>query len=189
MKEIRWHGRGGHGGFTAARLLGLAASVYGGSYAQAFPSFGPERRGAPVLGFTRIDDKPINDHSQVYSCDCVIVLDETLLDTVDVTQGLKEDGILLINSTKSPQDFNLSHSSRVLTIDATQIALQILGVPITNTAMLGAAIGATGLVSLDSAYKSIDAFMPQELREKNKEAVKAAFDTVRGGIENEAKGS
>ena len=99
MKEIRWHGRGGNGGFTAARLLGYAASLHCGKYAQAFPSFGPERRGAPVLGFTRIDDAPITDHSQVYSCDCVIVLDETLLEVVNILEGLKEDGSVFINST------------------------------------------------------------------------------------------
>lgn len=95
MKEIRWHGRGGNGGFTAARLLGYAASLHCGKYAQAFPSFGPERRGAPVLGFTRIDDAPITDHSQVYSCDCVIVLDETLLEVVNILEGLKEEWLRL----------------------------------------------------------------------------------------------
>jgi pyruvate ferredoxin oxidoreductase gamma subunit len=100
--EVRWHARGGQGGFTAARLLGLAASVFEDNYAQAFPSFGPERRGAPVLGFTRIDDKPIDDHSQVYECDYVVVLDETLMKVVDVKRGLRDGGMLLINTELAP---------------------------------------------------------------------------------------
>ncbi|MGE1062440.1 2-oxoacid:acceptor oxidoreductase family protein [Megasphaera paucivorans] len=105
MIEIRWHGRGGQGGFTAARLLGMAAAQYDECYAQAFPSFGPERRGAPVLGFTRIDKSPIHDHSKVYECDYVVVLDESLLETIDVTQGIKPHGRLLINTTKKTKRF------------------------------------------------------------------------------------
>ena len=89
MIEIKWYARGGQGGFTASRLLGLASVRFAGGYAQAFPSFGPERRGAPVYGFTRLDEKPIGDHSQLYRCDYAIVLDPTLMETIDVTQGLK----------------------------------------------------------------------------------------------------
>ena len=175
MIEVRWHGRGGHGGFTAARLLGLAASVYGGNYAQAFPSFGPERRGAPVLGFTRIDDKPINDHSQVYSCDVVVVLDESLIGSVDVTKGLKDSGVMLINSHKSPNLFNFNVKAKIYTIDATQIALNILGKPITNTVMLGAAVEVTDFVDIKSVYEAIDSFMDRDLREKNKKAAQTLF--------------
>ncbi|NLW25386.1 MAG: pyruvate ferredoxin oxidoreductase subunit gamma [Clostridia bacterium] len=180
MIEIRWHGRGGQGGFTAARLLGLAASVYGGNYAQAFPSFGPERRGAPVLGFTRIDNKPINDHSQVYTCDYVIVLDETLLETVDVTKGLKEGGILIINSAKKPEEFNFQNNINVRTFDATQTALDVLGAPITNTVMLGVAVAVTGVVDLEAVKAAIDEFMAPDLREKNKEAVEVAYNSIKG---------
>lgn len=180
MIEIRWHGRGGHGGFTAARLLGLAASVYGGNYAQAFPSFGPERRGAHVLGFTRIDSQPINDHSQVYHCDYVIVLDETLMETVDVTKGIKEGGLLLINSSKLPQEFNFQKSIKVYTLDANQIAQEVLGVPITNTVMLGAVVALTGVVELDAVYRAIDEFMAPELRAKNKKAVEVAYNSIKG---------
>ncbi|MDK2823418.1 MAG: pyruvate ferredoxin oxidoreductase gamma subunit [Clostridia bacterium] len=180
MIEIRWHGRGGHGGFTAARLLGLAASVYSDNYAQAFPSFGPERRGAPVLGFTRIDKNPINDHSQVYSCDYVIVLDESLLDTIDVTKGIKDGGVLIINSKKPARDFNIQKDITVHTFDGTQLALDVLGVPITNTVMLGATVAITNVVSIDSIYKAIDDFMSEELREKNKKAVEAAYNSIKG---------
>lgn len=180
MIEIRWHGRGGHGGFTAARLLGLAASVYGGNFAQAFPSFGPERRGAHVLGFTRIDSQPINDHSQVYHCDYVIVLDETLMETVDVTKGIKEGGLLLINSSKLPHEFNIQKNIKVHTLDANQIAQEILGVPIANTVMLGAVVALTGVVELDAVYHAIDEFMAPELRTKNKKAVEVAYNSIKG---------
>ncbi|MBK5241799.1 2-oxoacid:acceptor oxidoreductase family protein, partial [Clostridium sp.] len=101
MIEVRWHGRGGQGSFTIARLLGMAASVFGGEYAQAFPSFGPERRGAPVLGFTRIDSEKITDRSEVDQCDYVVVLDETLWGP-SVLSGLKENAIIIVN-TDSPE--------------------------------------------------------------------------------------
>ena len=182
MKEIRWHGRGGHGAFTAACLLGLAVSVHGGNYAQAFPSFGPERRGAPVLGFTRIDDKVILDHSHVYSCDYVVVLDETLIETVDVTKGLHENGTIFINTSKSEAFYNFGNNIKVYTIDATQIALDIMGSPITNTVMLGAIAALTDLVSLDAVYRAIEDFMPAKLQEKNKRVVEMAYKYSKGEV-------
>jgi len=178
--EVRWHARGGQGGFTAARLLGLAASVFGESYAQAFPSFGPERRGAPVLGFTRIDSKPIGDHSQVYACDYVVVLDETLMEVVNVTNGLKEGGILLINSKSDPESFGFGDSFRVITLNATDIALEELKAPITNTTMMGALAAAVDFVGIESVLKAIDKGMTENLREKNKKAVMHAYNSVRG---------
>lgn len=184
MKEIRWHGRGGNGGFTAARLLGYAASVYCGKYAQAFPSFGPERRGAPVLGFTRIDEDVITDHSQVYECDCVIVLDETLMDVVDVVNGLKADGVLVINSQKTAEEFKkdprFANVNRIVTLDGTSIALDVLKASIVNTIMLGAAVGATEFVTIESLEKAIDDYMSPALREKNKKATRIAYETVKG---------
>lgn len=176
MKEIRWHGRGGNGAFTAARLLGLAASIYGGNYAQAFPSFGPERRGAPVLGFTRIDENPIMDHSHVYSCDCVVVLDETLFDTVDIMQGIKGNGILIVNTTKKRAVFNIRSDIHIFTIDATKIALDILGIPLVNTVLLGVLAKATGFVTLNMLDQAIDSSMPKELCEKNKKAIHEAYN-------------
>ena len=176
MKEIRWHGRGGNGGFTAARLLGYAASLHCGKYAQAFPSFGPERRGAPVLGFTRIDDAPITDHSQVYSCDCVIVLDETLLEVVNILEGLKEDGEAF---RKRP---GFDKVKNLVTIDATAIALQELGANIVNTIMMGAAVGGTDLVTPEAMAAAIDGSMSPSLREKNKKVTQMAYDIVKGGM-------
>ena len=180
MIEIRWHGRGGQGGFTAAKLLGLAASVFCDYYAQAFPSFGPERRGAPLLGFTRIDNKPITDHSQVYTCDYVVVLDETLMETVDVTKGLKDGGKILINTKLSPDRLKFDGNFRVITVDATTIAMQELGAPMANTAMLGAFAAVNDLIDINSMFKAVDKGMPESLREKNKKAIEHTYQIVRG---------
>lgn len=186
MKEIRWHGRGGNGGFTSARLLGHAAALHCGKYAQAFPSFGPERRGAPVLGFTRIDDVPVTDHSQVYACDCVIVLDETLLDVVDILDGLKEDGAVFINSALPAEEMRkrpgFEKITTLVTIDASAIALQELGANIVNTIMMGAAVGGTDLVTLESLEAAIDSSMSPNLREKNKKVTRMAYEIVKGGM-------
>jgi pyruvate ferredoxin oxidoreductase gamma subunit len=178
--EVRWHARGGQGGFTAAKLLGLAASVFRNQYAQAFPSFGPERRGAPVLGFTRIDNRPITDHSQVYACDYVVVLDETLMETVDVTRGLKDGGIILINTKSSPDRFSFGGKVKVLTVDASSVALEELGVPIANTAMLGAFAAVNDLIDIDSILKAVDKGMPEVLREKNKKAIERTYHGIKG---------
>lgn len=185
MKEIRWHGRGGNGAFMAARLLGMAASVYGGCYGQAFPSFGPERRGAPVVGFTRIDDKVILDHSQVVECDCVVVLDETLTDVVDVAQGLKPKGVMVVNSAKSEAEIrklpNFAGIEHLTVIDGTTLALDILKSPIVNTAMLGAAAAAADLLPFEAIHKAIAGLMPPALVGKNQAAAKKAYDLVKGG--------
>jgi len=185
MLEIRWHGRGGNGAFTAAKLLGHAAGICEGKSAQAFPSFGPERRGAPVQGFTRIAEETITDHSQVYTCDCVIVLDETLCDVVPTTSGVKEDTAYVINTQKSAdelrKDPRFANIKRIYTLDATQLALDMLGAPIVNTIMMGAAIGATGMVKIESAEQAIDDMMSKGLRDKNKAAVRAAYELVKGG--------
>lgn len=180
MQEIRWHGRGGQGGFTAARLLGMAASLYRNYYVQAFPSFGPERRGAPVLGFTRIDSKPIHDHSKVYSCDYVVVLDESLLEVVDVREGLKDNGVLLINSSQDQACFSRGPGQRVYTIDASGIAQEVLKQPVTNTTMFGALVAVSELVSLEAALKAVEMTLPEELWEKNKQVVEAAYRRLRG---------
>jgi pyruvate ferredoxin oxidoreductase gamma subunit len=184
MIEVRWHGRGGNGAFTAAKILGNAASIYEGKAAQAFPSFGPERRGAPVLGFTRISDNVITDHSQVHKCDCVIVLDETLCDAVDTMEGLKEGSTYVINTAKSKEellkDERFKGINNLIAIDATKIALEMLGAPIVNTVLLGAVVGATGMVSIESVEKAIDDVMGQNLREKNKAATRKTYDIIRG---------
>lgn len=178
MKEVRWHGRGGQGCWTAARLLGLAAAQFEGKYALSFPSFGPERRGAPVLGFTRISEEKIRDRSEVRACDYIVILDETLIGK-DTAAGLKENGVVIINTT-SPEKYKaLFPLGKVVSINATQIALDILGRPITNTAMLGALLAVSDIVTIDSVNSAIRQDMKAQIQEKNIQVVKAARDTIR----------
>ncbi|MBE9469095.1 MAG: 2-oxoacid:acceptor oxidoreductase family protein [Bacteroidetes bacterium] len=180
MIEVRWHGRGGQGGFTVSRLLGMSAALFENKYAMAFPSFGPERRGAPVLAFTRIDNNKITDRSEVKECDYVVVMDETLINE-KIIDGLKNDGTILIN-TKNPQKYSdILKSCKVVSIDATSIALDILKRPITNTAMFGALVAVSNVVSLDSALKSIETEMKPSLVQKNIELVKKSYEIIRGG--------
>jgi pyruvate ferredoxin oxidoreductase gamma subunit len=141
--EIRFHGRGGQGAVTSAELLALAA-INQGKYAQAFPSFGPERRGAPVVAFCRIDEKPIRLRTNIYRPDLVLVLDPSILRLVDVTAGLKPEGILISNTKFSceaiKKELGIVHATA--TVNATRIAMAELGLPITNTTMLGALLKA-----------------------------------------------
>ena len=151
MIEIRFHGRGGQGSVTSAELLALAA-IGEGKYAQAFPSFGPERRGAPVVAFCRISDQPIKIRANVYEPDIVVVLDSTLLKIVNVAAGLKPNGILVTTSKESPEKVKelLKIKNRLAVVDAIKIAMEILGVPITNTTMLGSLVKASELVKKES---------------------------------------
>jgi pyruvate ferredoxin oxidoreductase gamma subunit len=157
MIEIRIHGRGGQGAVTSAELLATAA-IDDGKYAQGFPSFGPERRGAPVASFVRVDDKPIKMREKVYEPDISVVLDPTILSIVNVAAGLKEGGIVLVNTHKDPADLRGRYGlkSRLGLVDATTIAKETLGIPVTNTTMLGALIRATGIVSLEAMYRALE---------------------------------
>ena len=172
MIEVRFHGRGGQGAVTAARLLAEAVFLEG-KYFQAFPSFGAERRGAPVVAFTRIDTKPIRIRTEVYEPNHVVVLDPTLLEAVNVAAGLKRGGIIVVNAKEVPGELK---AGKFATVDATAIALEFLGAPITNTAMLGAFAKATKLVSLNSVAKAIEGYFGKKLAEKNVAAVKAAYE-------------
>ena len=151
MIEIRFHGRGGQGAVTSAELLALAA-IEEGKYAQAFPSFGPERRGAPVLAFCRISDQPIKIRANVYEPDIVVVLDASLLKIVNVAAGLKPNGILVTTSVDSPEKVKgeLKIKNKIGVVDAVKIAREVLGLPITNTTMLGSLVRASGLVKKES---------------------------------------
>ncbi len=173
MIEIRWHGRGGQGGFTASKLLGASAALYGDRHALAFPSFGPERRGAPVLAFTKIDCKKIYDRSEVSRCDYIVLLDETLFNESFLTD-LKTDGRIIIN-TADTEAYSKYDSRKIITVDATFAALEILGKPITNTAMLGALIAVSGIVGLDAVLKGMEGFLKGPLLNKNIEVVKKIF--------------
>ena len=184
MIEIRFHGRGGQGAVVASNLLAMAA-FREGKDVQAFPYFGVERRGAPVTAFTKIDDKPVRIKSQIYEPDHVIVMDSSLLKAVDVTQGLKNGGFILINTDKKPQDVK-GVKGKIATVDATTIAVKHgLGskeAPIVNTAILGAFAKATGIVKIDSLVESIMDSAPAKKNE-NAEAAKEAYDTVLVGGE------
>ncbi len=179
--EVRWHGRGGQGAWTASELLARAA-IHEGKYIQSFPEFGPERMGAPVAAFTRISNEPIQVHCAVYNPDVVAVLDPTLLKTVPVTKGLNEEGTIIINSKENPADVRKvlnTDKGKVWTVPATEIAMRILGRPITNTAMLGAVARITGIVSLESIEKVVRERFRRDIAEKNVAVVKEAYKEVK----------
>jgi 2-oxoacid:acceptor oxidoreductase gamma subunit (pyruvate/2-ketoisovalerate family) len=174
MIEIRFHGRGGQGAVTASEIIAIAA-FKDGKYSHAFPSFGPERTGAPVEAYSRIDDKFINIRTHVYEPDYLIVLDPSLLYAVDVTKGLKKGGIIVINSEKPVKVGEF----KVFNVDATKIANEILGKPIVNTAMLGAFIKATGLITMKNLEEAIKERFPKELAEKNIAAIRKSHEGCR----------
>lgn len=177
MKEIRIHGRGGQGSVTMAQMIADAA-FEDGKWSQGFPSFGVERLGAPVTAFNRVDDKKITDRSQVYEPDYVIVQDPTLIELVDVADGLSDDGMIIINTSSDAEDVNLDVKGEVKTVDATEIALEHLGRPIMNTALMGAFGGATGLIKEESLGKAIKKTFPGEIGDKNVNAMSEAFKKV-----------
>jgi pyruvate ferredoxin oxidoreductase gamma subunit len=155
MIEVRFHGRGGQGAVTSAELIAQAA-IKKGMYAQAFPSFGPERRGAPVQAFLRVSEAPIRLRSKVYRPDSVLILDSTLLGTVNPADGLKAGGFVVINSHRSGEELKqMFPGHNIAFVDASKIAKEEMGVPITNTTMLGALIKATGIVDLDSLEEPV----------------------------------
>jgi pyruvate ferredoxin oxidoreductase gamma subunit len=177
LTEIRWHGRGGQGAVTSAELIALAA-IKEGKFAQAFPSFGPERRGAPVLAFNRItESEHIRVRSAVTQPDIVVVLDPGLLGIIDVTSGLKDGGTVIINSSKELVDIKLQFEGawRLAVVNATAIALELLKVPIVNTAMLGALVKASGIIKLDSLTGLIEERFGK-LGQKNIKACKRAYE-------------
>jgi 2-oxoisovalerate/pyruvate ferredoxin oxidoreductase gamma subunit len=178
--EIRFHGRGGQGGVIASELLAQAAFLEG-KHPQSFPFFGVERRGAPVTAYTRIDNAPIPIRTSITAPDIVVVLDAGLMRTINVTAGLKPDGLLLVNSEKAPDKLDVPFKGRIATVDATGIALAHgLGskaTPITNTAILGALAQASGIVTLDSVRRAVERFVPAKPRE-NVAAAEDAYHHV-----------
>ena len=186
LLEIRWHGRGGQGAKTAAAMVAEVA-IDAGKYAQAAPEYGAEREGAPIRAYTRISDHAIRVHDAIYFPDIVIVLDETLLESQDVTSGLTEEGILLVNTAKSPGEVRKLlglKTGKVYTIDATTIALEEIKRPIPNTVMTGALCKVSGVVDADHIKEDIDKKLGGKLSEDmlkgNYRAVERAFEEVRG---------
>lgn len=175
MIEVRFHGRGGQGAVTSAELMALAA-IAEGKYAQAFPSFGPERRGAPVQAFLRISDTPIRLREKIYAPDVVVVLDPSLLATANVKAGLKPGGTLVANSSKpvSAVRGECGFNGRTAVADASKIAEEEMGVPITNTTMIGALMRAAGLINPDSIGGPLAARFGK-IADKNRRALDRAF--------------
>jgi len=186
--EVRWHGRGGQGAKTAALLFGEAA-METGKYIQAFPEYGPERTGAPVKSFNRLADGPIRIHTQVLSPDVVVVLDSSLLDCLDVTDGLKEGGNLIINTQESAAEIGKKLAStkgfKLATVDASKIAMEILKRDVPNTVMLGAMVKVTGALEWEQMLTSIKQKLSvkfrgrTELIDGNIQAIKRAYDEVK----------
>lgn len=183
--EIRWHGRGGQGAKTAAALVAEVALAEG-KYSQGFPEYGPERMGAPIRGFTRIASKPIRVHSAIDIPDAVVVLDDTLLETVDVAENLSANGVLVINTKKSSDEVKklVSGQGRGLyLLDASRIAVEEIGRDIPNTPMIGALVKASSCVDLDTVLEDTKKKLGKKFSEKivqgNLNAVKRGHEEVR----------
>ncbi len=184
--EIRWHGRGGQGAKTASLLLADAA-FNTGKYIQGFPEYGPERMGAPITAYNRISDTPITVHSNIYEPDYVVVVDDTLLESVNVTAGLKTNGAIVINTTKSPEYLKSvlkGYEGKIYTIDARKVSMECLGKYFPNTPMLAAIVKVTGIMSDDAFIKDMEGSFKHKFAKKpeviegNMNAIKMALNEV-----------
>ncbi len=186
--EIRWHGRGGQGTVTAAKVL-ADACLSGGGYVQAFPEYGPERAGAPIRAFNRISEKVIRMYGPVLHPKVVSIADATLIDSVNVTEGAPDDVIYLVNTSKDPkeirQKLQAKDSQKVYTVDATRIAVECFGRPLPNSSMLGALCKATEVVSmdtlLDNVKKSFGKKFAQKIIDGNLDATRRGYEEVKEG--------
>ena len=184
--EIRWHGRGGQGAKTASLLLADAA-FNTGKYIQGFPEYGPERMGAPITAYNRISSKPITIHSNIYEPDYVVVVDDTLLESVDVTAGLKSDGAIVINTTKSPEYLKsvlMGYQGNIYTIDARKVSMETLGRYFPNTPMLAAIVKVSKIMNdedfindMKGSFKHKFAKKP-EVIDGNMKAIEMALNEV-----------
>lgn len=187
LVEIRWHGRGGQGAKTAALLLADVAFKTG-SYVQGFPEYGPERMGAPITAYNRISNKEIRVHSNIYEPDFVVVVDEGLLDVVNVTEGLKETGGIVVNTSKTPDEIKsklAGYTGKVYTIDARKVSVACLGRYFPNTPMLAAIVKVSGVMAKDTFFaEMLNSFNHKfaskpEVIEGNMNALKMAFEEVK----------
>ncbi len=183
--EIRWHGRGGQGTVTAAKVL-ADACLSGGRYVQAFPEYGPERAGAPLRAYNRISSHEIRMHCPVLHPQVVSVVDATLLDGINVAEGAKEEGVFVVNTPKTPQEIreklHAGPKQRVFTVDATKISLECIGRPLPNAPMLGAICKVTGLITLEhlleDVRKSFGKKFAQKIIDGNLEATRRGYEEV-----------
>ena len=187
MIEIRWHGRGGQGAKTASLLLADAA-FNTGKYIQGFPEYGPERMGAPITAYNRISDTPIRIHSNIYEPDYVVVVDDTLLESVDVTAGLKEEGAIVINTTKDGEELKTllkGYKGKVYTIDARKVSIETLGKYFPNTPMLAAIIKVSKIMNEEDFIKDMEGSFKHKFAKKpevidgNMKALKMALNEVK----------
>jgi len=184
--EVRWCGRGGQGAVTAAKMLAESA-LDEGKFIQAFPEFGPERMGAPVRSFTRISSKPIVVHCQITEPDISVLLDPTLLDVVDITEGVPKNGIIIVNTADSPAELRQKlglTDRKIFTVDATGISTKTMGRNIPNTPMVGAVVKVSGAVKLDSVIRNFQQEFSHKFKEEvirtNIEAIKLAYEQTKG---------
>ena len=186
--EIRWHGRGGQGAKTAALLL-ADVCFKTGAYVQGFPEYGPERMGAPITAYNRISDKEIRVHSNIYDPDLVVVVDETLLEAVDVTAGLKLDGAIIVNTDKMPDEIRpllRGYAGRVYTVDARSISIEALGKYFPNSPMLAAAVAVSQVMDKESFIREMRASYEHKFAKKpeviegNMKALTMTFDRLKG---------
>lgn len=186
--EIRWHGRGGQGTVTAAKVL-ADACLSGGRYVQAFPEYGPERSGAPLRAYNRVSSKELRMHCPVLHPNVIAIADATLLDGVNVTEGAKDDSIFIVNTSKEPSEIReklkLLPTQKVYTVDATKIAIECFGRALPNSPMLGAVCKVTGLVSLEALLedvrKSFGKKFSQKIIDGNLEATRRGYEEVKEG--------
>jgi pyruvate ferredoxin oxidoreductase gamma subunit len=185
LTEIRWHARGGQGAKTASTFLAEAA-IEDGKYSQGFPDYGPERMGAPIRGFTRISDSPIRLHCAIEEPDIVVVLDDTLLDTVDVCEGLSEAGTVIINTNKDSGNIRNKvnwKGKKLFVVHASEIALEEMGRPIPNTPMLGALVKVSETISLEILLEDIEKKFTKKFKkqivEGNLRSIKRAYEEVK----------
>ncbi len=195
--EIRWHGRGGQGAKTAALLLADVAFKTG-QYVQGFPEYGPERMGAPITAYNRISRSPIRVHSNIYTPDLVVVVDETLLHSVDVTAGLKEDGAIIINTPKAREEILPllnGYKGNVYTVDARKISIETLGKNFPNSPMLAAAVAVSGVMERDTFIKEMQTSYEHKFAKKpeviagNMKALSMAYDVMEEALAQVVKKS
>ena len=177
MKEIRLHGRGGQGVAAASRML-TSALVNEKKWASGFPMFGVERRGAPVTAFARFDDRPIREKTQIYTPDCLIIIDSRLIHSPGIFEGIKPDGILVLNTPHPLQENPHKNLKTVGMINATEVGLKEIGLPATNTCMLGAFARTTDWVGLKSLIQSLSEYFEGDMLKKNVRCVERGFEEV-----------
>ena len=183
--EVRWHGRGGQGTVTAAKVFAEAA-LHGGKHVQAFPEYGPERMGAPLRAYNRVSSKPIRIHAQVTNPDIVVIVDPTLIGSVDVAEGTDNGAVFLINSPNPPDAFKaqLGAKRKIYTVDATKISLETIGKPLPNTPLLGALARVEKMLNLERLIAVVKKSFGKKFSDKvinsNIEAVERAYKEVQG---------